>query len=84
MERDTEIFDIIEREYHSADAYSDIIAEYRAKFRGNSLKSMKELRDSLKDEMIKAADALDFERAAVLRDEMADISKKIELKEKIK
>ena len=44
---------------------------------------LKEARDRLREEMLAAADNLEFEKAAVLRDEMLEIEKKIELLEKV-
>jgi len=77
-----EIFDIIEREYQSVDAYADVLSDYRGKYKTNTLSGLKGLRDKIKEDMIAAADSLDFEKAALLRDEMNDLNKKIELKEK--
>jgi len=79
-----EIRDIIEREYRSDDAYAEVLAEYREKYSTRTLAGMKELQAKLREDMLAAADALDFERAALLRDEMNDLSKKIEMKEKVK
>ena len=79
-----EIRDIIEREYRSDDAYAEVLAEYREKYSTRTLAGMKELQAKLRKDMLAAADALDFERAALLRDEMNDLSKKIEMKEKVK
>ena len=77
-----EIFDIIEREYQSVDSYADVLADYKGKYKTNTLSGLKGLRDKIKEDMLAAADSLDFEKAALLRDEMNDLNKKIELKEK--
>jgi excinuclease ABC subunit B len=77
-----EIYDIIEREYHTVDVGTEAVAEIRSKYRTNSLKDMKSMRDELKEKMLEAADSLDFEKAALLRDQMNDTIKKIELLEK--
>ncbi|MBP7734796.1 MAG: excinuclease ABC subunit UvrB [Spirochaetes bacterium] len=77
-----DIVDIIEREYHDESRYADMVAEYGAAYQSNNVKKLKEALDSIRDEMLKAADDLEFEKAAVLRDQMLDIEKKIELLEK--
>ncbi|HPA64523.1 MAG TPA: UvrB/UvrC motif-containing protein, partial [Spirochaetota bacterium] len=77
-----EIFDIIEREYQSVDAYADVLADYKGKYKTNTISGLKGLRDKIREDMLAAADSLDFEKAALLRDEMNDLNKKIELKEK--
>ena len=43
-----------------------------------------ELRNVLKDQMLDAADNLEFEKAAAIRDQMIDIEKKIEVLRKKK
>ncbi len=77
-----EIFDIIEREYQSVDTYANVLSDYRGKYKTNTLSGLKGLRDKIREDMLAAADSLDFEKAALLRDEMNDLNKKIELKEK--
>ncbi len=77
-----DIVDIIEREYHDDSRYADMVAEYGAVYQSNNVKKLKEARDSIREGMLKAADDLEFEKAAVLRDQMLDIEKKLELLEK--
>jgi excinuclease ABC subunit B len=79
-----EIHDIIEREYHTDDSLMSYVAEYRNKYRTNNLGSLKELLESIRADMLAAADALEFEKAAVLRDQMLEMEKKISLLEKAK
>jgi excinuclease ABC subunit B len=79
-----EIRDIIEREYHDESRYADIVADYGATYHTKNLPKLKEARNRLREDMMKAADDLEFEKAAVLRDQMLDIEKKIELLEKSK
>src|SRR4030043_768733 len=79
-----EIVDIIEREYHDESRYADLVADYGTAYQTNNVKELNEARDRLREEMLKAADNLEFEKAAVLRDQMLDIEKKIELLEKVK
>ena len=61
-----------------------MVADYTSEYKTNSLDDLRNLRDRLKDDMIQAADDLEFERAAILRDQMKDVEKKIEIREKVK
>lgn len=74
-----EIVDIIEREYHSIDQYADLVAEHRAGYQSNNLSALKKAAEQIKTEMLDAADKLEFEKAAILRDELTEIDKKISL-----
>ncbi|MBN1501126.1 MAG: excinuclease ABC subunit UvrB [Spirochaetes bacterium] len=74
-----EIYDIINREYHTEDIYADAVAEYHKRYRTSSLKDQMEFRDVLKKDMLEAAENLDFEKAALLRDQMHEVIKKIEV-----
>ncbi len=78
-----DIVDIIEREYHDDSRYADMVAEYGAVYQTNNIQKLKEARDTIREEMLTAADNLEFEKAAVLRDQMLEIEKKIELLEKV-
>ena len=79
-----EIRDIIEREYHDDPDLTAFVADYKNKYRLNSLTDLESFRTKLREEMISAADALDFEKAALLRDQMMEIERKIELLKKSK
>jgi excinuclease ABC subunit B len=79
-----EIFDIIEREYKSDDVYAEYVEEYKKDYGSKDPEKLRKLRDTLKENMLEAAEALDFERAAVLRDQMIETDKKIKLFEKVK
>jgi excinuclease ABC subunit B len=79
-----DIFDIIEREYASEDSHAAYIEEYREEYRAKDAASLRKLCARLRDDMLKAAGDLEFEKAAVLRDQMVDIEKKIKLLEKTK
>lgn len=74
-----EIYDIIEREYLRENAILSYVADTPVSYRSDNMDELKQYRDRLKDEMLEAADNLEFEKAAVLRDQMADIEKKIDL-----
>ena len=74
-----EIYDIIEREYLRENAILSYVADTSVSYRSDNMDELKGYRDRLKDEMLEAADNLEFEKAAVLRDQMADIEKKIDL-----
>jgi excinuclease ABC subunit B len=79
-----EIIDIIEREYHDDSRYADLVADYGATYHTMDLGKLKEARDRMRKDMLRAADDLEFEKAALLRDQMLDIEKKIDLLEKVK
>ncbi len=77
-----EILDILEREYHTDDTYADYVADYRNKYRSGNLEQLESLIKEMRGAMLAAAENLEFEKAAVLRDEMLDCEKKIELLKK--
>ena len=79
-----EIYNIIEREYHSEEEYADYLSKYREKYKSTNLADLKEIKENVKKDMLNAAEELDFERAAILRDQMIEIDKKISLLEKTK
>jgi excinuclease ABC subunit B len=76
-----EIKDIIEREYHDHD-YEEFVAEYKTTYRTNSIEDLNKARIEIKEEMLTAAENLEFEKAAMLRDRMVEIEKKLELLQK--
>ena len=53
-------------------------------YRSSNLEDLGNLKGRLKEDMLKAADALEFERAAVLRDQLMDIENKIRVLKKVK
>ncbi len=79
-----EVMDIIEREYHSEDVYASYVAEYHNAYTTNSKAELISLINAIRGEMLAAAEALEFEKAAVLRDQMIDMEKKLALLEKTK
>jgi len=79
-----DIVDIIEREYLNENPEISLVAEYTSEYRTANLDQQKELRNRLQEDMGKAAENLEFERAAALRDQMIDVEKKISLLEKVK
>ncbi len=79
-----DVVDIIERQYLNDNKFLSLAADYTSEYRSSDVNDMKELAARLKDDMMKAADDLDFERAAVLRDQMLDVERKIEIKEKVR
>lgn len=79
-----EIVDIIEREYHSDDEYASYVAEYKNAYRSSNLATLKGLVETIRADMLEAASDLEFEKAAVLRDQMMEAEKKISLLEKAK
>ncbi len=79
-----EIFDIIEREYKTEDEYLVYVEEYKKDYSSKDPEKLKKLREILKENMLKAAEALDFEKAAILRDQMIETDNKIRLFERTK
>jgi excinuclease ABC subunit B len=74
-----EIVDIIEREYHSDDVFADLVSEYANAYRTNNGEQLKMVHAKIKQDMLEAANNFEFEKAAVLRDQMFDIEKKIDI-----
>ncbi len=79
-----EVWDIIEREYHTDDTLADYVADYSREYRTKDTGRLRELHARLKEDMLQSASNLEFEKAAVLRDEMVELEKKIRLLEKKK
>ncbi|HQP47079.1 MAG TPA: excinuclease ABC subunit UvrB [Spirochaetota bacterium] len=79
-----DILDIIEREYHSDDSLAEYVADYRGKYRTDRPDELKRLIEDIRKDMLDAAENLEFEKAAVLRDQMHDVEKKIALMKKAK
>jgi excinuclease ABC subunit B len=79
-----EIVDIIEREYQDESRYADLVEDYGATYHTNNVSKLKEARNRIREDMLATADNLEFEKAAILRDQMLDIEKKIEILEKAK
>jgi excinuclease ABC subunit B len=79
-----DIVDIIEREYISENSFVDMVADYTSEYRKDSVKDLRALRDRLKGDMLQAAEDLEFEKAAVIRDQMVEIEKKLNLRKKVK
>ncbi len=79
-----EVLDIIEREYRSEDGYADYVAEYRKGYTTKDTALLKELIARNREDMLAAAEALEFEKAAVLRDQMIEFEKKLALLAKAK
>jgi excinuclease ABC subunit B len=73
------IVDIIKREYLEEDKYSIKVAEYKSEYNMGNIEDLGKYKLRLNDDMIEAADKLDFESAAILRDKMNSISKKINM-----
>ncbi len=74
-----EIRDILEREYHSEDGYASYVAEYKSRYRTTRREDMQGLLDEMRRDMLEAAERLEFEKAAVLRDQMMEMEKKLKL-----
>jgi excinuclease ABC subunit B len=77
-----EIVDIIEREYLKENSFVSLVGEHSYSYRKSSIPDLEDIKTKLKDEMILAADNLEFERAALLRDQMIDIENKISILKK--
>ncbi|MBN2436355.1 MAG: excinuclease ABC subunit UvrB [Spirochaetes bacterium] len=72
-----DIYDIIEREYSTVNMEETVVSEFKNRYRSSSIKELEELCMELKSDMLEAADKLEFEQAATLRDQMAKTEKKI-------
>jgi len=79
-----EIIDMIEREYLRENSILSYVAENTMAYRSNNVKELEELRVVLKEQMLEAADNLEFEKAAAIRDQMIDIENKIDVLKKNK
>ncbi|MCL1833701.1 MAG: excinuclease ABC subunit UvrB [Leptospirales bacterium] len=79
-----EVTDILQREYTKENPYVDYIADSASAYRSNSIKELEEIGGNLRQQMLNAADNLEFEKAALLRDQMIDIENKIDLLKKKK
>jgi excinuclease UvrABC helicase subunit UvrB len=76
--------DIIERQYIQENRELEVVADYAKEYRKDNVADLEALQDRLRNDMLQAADNLEFERAATLRDQMLDIEKKLELVKKVK
>jgi len=79
-----EIFDLIEREYLKENSFVEYVADFSRLYRSNNLQELESYRDKLRQQMLEAADNLEFEKAAAIRDQMIDIERKIDVLKKKK
>lgn len=79
-----DIIDMIEREYIKENSFLEYVAESATAYRSNSIPDLEAHREKLREEMLEAADNLEFEKAAALRDQMIDIERKIDVLKKKK
>jgi excinuclease ABC subunit B len=79
-----EIFDLIEREYLKENSFVEYVADSSRLYRSNNLQELESYRDKLRQQMLEAADNLEFEKAAAIRDQMIDIERKIDVLKKKK
>ncbi|TGL63617.1 excinuclease ABC subunit UvrB [Leptospira sarikeiensis] len=68
-----QIGDIIEREEKDPNSEESVMIEINKKFREKNFSSKDEMKERIREEMLKAAKELDFERAALLRDKMLSL-----------
>lgn len=68
-----EVNDIIEREEKERTSEDLVLEDVEKKFNSKKFPNKEVLKDKLREEMMKAAKELDFERAAILRDKMLSI-----------
>jgi excinuclease ABC subunit B len=74
-----DINDILPRELKKEETSEEVIlSDIEAKFTYKKYKSKEKLKNALKEAMLKAANDLDFERAALLRDKMLSIKDDLE------
>jgi len=74
-----DIIDMIEREYIRENSYLEYVAESATSYRSNSIPDLEAHKEKLREGMLEAADNLEFEKAAALRDQMIDIERKIDV-----
>ncbi|HOP31396.1 MAG TPA: excinuclease ABC subunit UvrB [Spirochaetota bacterium] len=79
-----EIIDMIEREYIKENSYLEYVAESGTSYRSNSIPDLEAHKEKLREGMLEAADNLEFEKAAALRDQMIDIERKLDVLKKKK
>ncbi|MCP4136247.1 MAG: excinuclease ABC subunit UvrB [bacterium] len=79
-----DIVDILEREYLNENRFMNLAADYTSEYRKNNPNELKQLIKRLGEDMLKAAEEMEFEKAAILRDQMREAEKKKELLEKVK
>jgi len=79
-----DIIDMLEREYLRENSFINYVADNTNAYRSNNLKELENLKIVLKEQMLEAADNLEFEKAAAIRDQMIDIEKKVEVLRKNK
>ncbi|MCL2154233.1 MAG: excinuclease ABC subunit UvrB [Leptospirales bacterium] len=79
-----EVTDILQREYTKDNPYIDYVADNATAYRSNNIKDLEEIKLSLKQQMLDAADNLEFEKAAILRDQMIDVENKMDVLRKRK
>ncbi len=68
-----EVGDIIEREEKERTSEDLVLEDVEKKFNSKKFPNKEVLKEKLREEMMKAAKELDFERAAILRDKMLSI-----------
>ena len=73
---------MIEREYIKENSFLEYVAESATAYRSNSIPDLEAHKEKLRGEMLEAADNLEFEKAAALRDQMIDIERKIDVLKK--
>lgn len=78
-----DIYDFIKREYVN-DEFPVYIEEYKKEYGSKDPDTLRKLRDLLKEKMLQAADELDFEKAALLRDQMKETENKLIMLERTK
>ncbi len=76
------VYDLIEREYSTVDLETSAVAEFKSKYRSQKSSDLFDLVEELRAAMLEAAEKLDFEQAAQLRDRMSATQKKAELLKK--
>jgi len=77
-----DIIDMIEREYIKENSYLEYVAESGTSYRSNSIPDLEAHKEKLREGMLEAADNLEFEKAAALRDQMIDIERKLDVLKK--
>jgi len=78
------IVDIIEREYQEDNRFLKLVEDFKPNYKTDKPKELGILIKNLKEQMLQSAGELDFEKAALYRDQMKEIEKKKKILEKTK
>ncbi len=79
-----DIIDILDREYQNENRFMSLVSDYSSEYRSNNLEDLQAYMGRLKEDMLSAAENMEFEQAALLRDQMIDVENKIKIMKRVK